>query len=106
MAYHGITAPLLSSQSSNQVVLTLSDNDFDRPSAQSCAGNDNPQFPHPYRSNNGETLVEFGNQFRFFGGNMGKQVRCGSPSQYRPGPIDSLIPSARARIQLLISIRL
>ncbi|KAF7832371.1 lysophospholipid acyltransferase LPEAT2 [Senna tora] len=55
MADHGITAPLLSSQSSNQVVLTLNDDDSDRPSTQSCAGNDNPQFPHPYRSNSGET---------------------------------------------------
>ncbi|KAF7836171.1 lysophospholipid acyltransferase LPEAT2-like [Senna tora] len=40
------------------VVLTLNDDDSNRPSAQSCARNDNPQFPHPYRSNNGETLVE------------------------------------------------
>ncbi|KAF7825967.1 lysophospholipid acyltransferase LPEAT2 [Senna tora] len=67
MADHGITAPLLSSQSSNQVVLTLSDDDSDRPSAQSCAGNDNPQFPHPYQSNSGETLVESDNPFRLLG---------------------------------------
>ncbi|KAF7811697.1 lysophospholipid acyltransferase LPEAT2 [Senna tora] len=45
MADHGITAPLLSSQSSNQVVLTLSDDDSDRSSAQSFAGNNNPNFP-------------------------------------------------------------
>ncbi|KAF7822296.1 uncharacterized protein G2W53_027751 [Senna tora] len=67
MEEHGITAPLLSSQSSNQVVLTLSDEDSDRPSAQSCTGNDNPQFPHPYRSNSNETVVESNNPFRFIG---------------------------------------
>ncbi|KAF7801826.1 2,3-bisphosphoglycerate-dependent phosphoglycerate mutase [Senna tora] len=81
MANHGITAPLLSSQSSNQVVLTLSDNDSNRPSAQSCVRNDNPQFPHPYRSNTGETLVESDNPFRFLGC---EDLYVSSPTTVKP----------------------
>lgn len=68
MADHSLSAPLLSSQSSDQVVLTVRDDDSDRLSTQSHNGNHNHDLnpDHQHRSN-GETLAGSCNPFRSLG---------------------------------------
>ncbi|KAI9110158.1 hypothetical protein K1719_019199 [Acacia pycnantha] len=68
MADHGITSPLLSSQPSDQLVLTVRDDDSERSSTQSISGSDNSNFQHhPDHRSNGEALVGSCNPFRYLG---------------------------------------